>query len=330
MRIKKLIIGLIIVGVLAIGTYHFVLPLLKNSSSTEPSTAGTTSDKIEKKVSLDSIRELAKTSSLKINTTTENRINIDNEPSTGTRIDLILESGKLYIVNGSNKSLVKDMEEEVVMMKNANNDCSTSKQHILILTSKGNLYILDQLYKDNQRFDTNILSLLKKNESIELNLRKTNANNKVLAITEYYHNKACRSCGRGDVVVYTEDGKFRTYKTMKEIESLEKDEICGGPFNIYLTIYENGKAADNSGRLLKNRYSGDLVIKEIFRNDKNAYLIDHLNYLYILKNENNSLKLELYRDTRVLKYTKNGNNLRVEFESGHTIDFINWKEVDEN
>lgn len=326
-RKPKILIGLVVVIGIVVGAYFFILPMFKKGEAVKPG-PNPSGGETEKLVTIESIKELAKTSDLKINTTVESRIHVDNEPGTGSRIDLVLETGKLYLANSTNRSLVKGIDEEVVMIKNANNDCTTSKQNILILTNKGNLYILENSYNSSQRFNTNILNSLKNNESVTLNLSKVNSSHKVLAITEYYHNSSCRSCGRGDLVVYTADEKFRIYESMKEIDSLEKTEICGGPFNIYMTIYENGTASDKEGWLLENRYSGDLVIKEIFRNDRGAYLIDHLNYLYTIKEEDGRLKVELYRDTRVLNYSKDNNNFKIEFESGHTIDFVNWKYVD--
>lgn len=328
-RKPKIIMGLIVLVAIAFGVYYFGLPMLKGNDNPINPTPSPGGSEVETLVSIESIRELAKTSNLKINTTVESKIHVDNDPNTGNRIDLMLENGKLYLISGTNKSSIKDINEEVVMMKNANNDCTTSKQNILILTNKGNLYILESLYNSNQRFNTSILNSLKNNEDVTLNLNKVNSSYKVLAITEYYHNSACKSCGRGDLVIYTADGKFRIYDSMQEIESLEKSEICGGPFNIYMTVYENGKVANKDGWFLENKYSGDLILKEIFRNDKGAYLIDHLNYLYTIKNEEGTLKVELYRDTRILKYSKDNNNFRIEFESGHTIDFVNWKYVDE-
>ncbi len=322
----KVIISFIVIVAVLAGAYYFVLPMLKGE---KPNIPGTTPDvKEETLVSIESIKELAKTSDMKINVSVESKLHVDNDPSTGARIDLLFESGKVYLSTGSYKSLVSDITDEVVMIKNANNDCTTAKQNILILTNKGDLYLLSGSMNANQRFSTSVLNTLKKNSNVNLGMYKVNKDKRVLAITEYYHNSSCKSCGKGDLVVYTEDGKFRIYDSMKEIESLEKSEICGGPFNIYMTIYENGKAVDKDGWTLKNRYSSDLVIKEIFRNDSSAYIIDHLNYLYTLKNVDNQLKVELYRDTKVLRYSKENNNFKIEFESGHTIDFVNWKYVD--
>lgn len=332
---KKLKIMLIIVllAIVVVGAYILVPKYLKQPTPADDPKKPTVTEPVEtsKKISMESIKELAKKSKIKIDTTLVTKIHIDNEEGTGENIYLELEDGKVYLSLGRHRSLITSVKDKAVMIKNANNDCNTTKQNILILTENGDLFLIGSAYNGEQRFQYDVTDEIKKDSPIELPLDKLNSIKKerVLAFTEYHHNSSCRSCGKGDLVVITEANVPRVYNTMEEVKSMEKTEICGGPLDIYMTIYEDGRAANKEGWTLQNRYNNDLMVKETFRVDNTAYILDHLNYLYTVKNVEDMLVVELYRDTRVLTFDVVSNNIHITFESGHSIDFTNWKYIDE-
>lgn len=204
---------------------------IDNNTVVEESKESTESNEEEKPTSNpviindSSIKALAKDASLSISTEIKTKVSVDNTRLDNTNpVDLSYENGKLYLVSGTHKSLVKNFDEEVVMMEEAFNSVSLPGMDILILTTKGNLYVLKGVNDPDIRFNDEIIELLKANNPVVLDIVKLNDETKVLALTDKSIDKTCDSSGTR--LVYAEDKQFRTYNNFEVVTDINEEIDC--------------------------------------------------------------------------------------------------------
>ena len=287
--------------------------------TTKPKENESDSNKIDNSgiISINSIKELSKTLDEKLYTEPNTHMVVDflgNDP-----VELLYKENKLSISSGNNKSNISNFNEEVVMMVRTKKNCNLYSDDIAILTSIGNLYILEGSER-GKRFSNNNLSDLRSNKETTLSLKLSNKDNKkVLALTEYHHGSNCESCTEGTMAIYTSDQMYRRYNDFGEINNREEYTACNTDIGMDFIVYKDGRIATN-GMYLKNKYNSDLYIKESFKRDGVGYILDNTNRLYTMRNG----YLDLYLESKVLKFEKNGNAINITFESGRAIDIINY------
>jgi len=264
------------------------------------------------KISLTTIKELAKDKDLKIVTTTEEKILVsyinsdeayttDGELKEAYSIYLELEDGKIYLTNGDYSSRITDINEKVVFILDENNSCWLGGDDVYLLTENKNLYVLaatdindtvDEPTPGNGGIKTTVYNKIKNNENQKLNIKRINGSHKVLAFTSFEGNPRGISCGSSAKVVYTSDKKLRIV-TGNNINTIHTGYI--GTIGYFgLLEYPGNKLGISGKEKIKDLTGKDLVYKKVFYiggetdiNYNSSYIIiDENNYIYIEKREN--------------------------------------------
>ena len=168
-------------------------------------------------ISKESINELSKNKSLNINNDFTDVDKIAGSIVDSNKINDILylsvnSDNKLILKYNNNSSVITNLDEEIVMLYNANYGCQFENFITLILTNKGNIYSFNNYYiKDYLKANSYLLENIKNNRTSNIPLTKINDNYKVLAFTNYTRQideSNPITCGGMPPIVYTEDRKF--------------------------------------------------------------------------------------------------------------------------
>lgn len=304
---------------------------------------------LESKISLATIRDLAKDKNLKIVTTTAEKILVsyisgeDNYTTDGGfkeeyKIYLELEDGKIYLTNGDHSSRITDIAEKVIFMMKGQDGCATGLGTYYLLTENKNLYVLKPEMLNTLSDDwvsatpisDSILNKILGNKSQKLNLQRINGNYKVLAFTNY-DIFSIGGCTTNTTTVYTSDGKVRIIgDDLSTIHGRYTERI--GYANLFgyedntLNIIGEGKVKNSAGE--------DLIYKKIFTFipisglDTHYVIIDENNYIYLETSKNYELsseienKVKLYSSTiKYVSYSNPGDKLIINLSNGKKLEF---------
>lgn len=280
-------------------------------------------------VSRDSILKLAEDSSLHIYTEFNPSIYVDDP-------DIYLEfnGNHLYLTQYGNQSLVSNFSEEVVNIKDAHNSCAACEDHILLLTSEGNLYQLRGAALGYSRFSSDILSKINHSEDVLLELEKLNSDDiKVWAFIDANGDGRDYSCGFPTQYIYTSDGKVREYDTFREVERFVVDYAGtatspGG--NYGFVIYNDKTVSVNNQDLVYNKDNELLYIKNYYHsNNEDLYIVDENDYLYIERYLSEGLssptiqasyQIELYKNSKIKSINEENSTVQIIFEDNSILN----------
>lgn len=208
--------------------------------------------------------------------------------------------GKLYLTMNDHEVRVTDIDENVVVIKDAKNNCDLENEDILILTNDGNLYVsVGGTGYEGRRFEEQIYKNFENLTEVTLNLKKIN-NVPILAFTTVSSDSRNSTCGLGKKVVYGSDGNYYYYKTtdsetgevkyeLEKVDKIIKEQVelakcmtldlasCG------LLIYTDNTVSVDGINLIKNKDGNDLVLEKysIDEND-NIHITDKDKYTSVI------------------------------------------------
>lgn len=343
MKKKIIIILIIVLFLILIGIVSYLVFFNKGKI-----TVNNNAITISEKISMNTIRELAKDKSLKIVTTTEEKIpvsyiyNENNSNLDGTikeefQIYLELKDGKIYLTNSDYSSEITDINEKIVFMVKRTDGCMLGRGYYYILTENKNLYVLspemlnsEGLFDSPTAISNKILSKIKANKSQKLGLKRINGNYKVLAFTNYSLHEL-GGCTQYVTTVYTSDDKVRIIgDDLNTIHGKYTERIGYAKLFGYedktLNIVDEGK--------IKNSKGEDLIYKKIFTfipTDglvAHYVIIDENNYIYLETTKNYELsseienKVKLYSSTiKYVSYSNPRNKLIINLSNGKKLEF---------
>lgn len=243
MKKKIIIISIVVLVLVTLGIASYLV-FFNNGKANSRTTTITTTLTANGKISLDTIRALAKKDSnidteykekILIGPVAQEDTNFDiNEIDYNNNVFLKNDNGKLYIYNISEENTYKvpinNFSEKVVFIKKFDSHCGTilsieyGTGDILILTENKNLYFLDTYQfldnTGNEYVSRSILNKIILKDIKNIKFKKVNGNYEVLAFTKlrvYYDDEECG----GQETVYTSDKKYRTFYTAIGHDNLE-------------------------------------------------------------------------------------------------------------